>query len=94
MIRLGKQDFFVHEPTLLRSGTACIPFRWFRRNGKYFGSAYTLELMTKRRPTDGWRLREEVQMEICEDDLSLSLPLFVTSAAANKLPSPHDIRGK
>ncbi|KAH8101156.1 hypothetical protein BXZ70DRAFT_892067 [Cristinia sonorae] len=36
MARLGTQDYFIHEPALLRSGLVCMPVRWFTReeNGR------------------------------------------------------------
>ncbi|KAJ6618918.1 hypothetical protein B0H10DRAFT_1947133 [Mycena sp. CBHHK59/15] len=33
-IRIQKQDFYIHEPTLLSNGLLCMPIRWFKRGGK------------------------------------------------------------
>ncbi|KAH9948702.1 hypothetical protein B0H21DRAFT_890351 [Amylocystis lapponica] len=31
MARIGLQDFYIHEPAMLRSGVPCMPVRWFTR---------------------------------------------------------------
>lgn len=55
MIRIGKapseKDFYIWEPTLLKNGSACIPIRWFIREGKFFADAYRLVLS---RDGQGW----------------------------------------
>lgn len=92
---LSHQDFYIHEPALLRNGKACIPYRWFIRGGRYYGLAYELEP----RVTDqgvGWMVRQDRQMEVSQDALVESLPYFEHSAAASQggLPPPHNILGE
>lgn len=31
MVRLGKKDYYIHEPAMLRDGVPCMPVRWFTR---------------------------------------------------------------
>lgn len=90
MIRLPfggtTQDFYTYEPALLRGGRACVPYRWFIRNGRYFGLAYEMVLRVSENAV-GWVVREDRQLEVSEATLSESLPFFEqTSASAQGLP--------
>lgn len=87
--RSGHQDFYILEPAMLRNKTACIPYKWFIRGGKFHGLAYGLErLETESGP--GWVVREDRQTTITEDDLIWSLPFFEKLGSV----SPHAIRGE
>lgn len=87
------QDYFTLEPAMLADDSACIPYRWFIRNGKYHALAHKLELLVTE-GVSGWVVREDQQTTVTEDTLKRSLPLFVDYAAQNGLPSPHSILGK
>ncbi|KAG8953004.1 hypothetical protein FRC03_011958 [Tulasnella sp. 419] len=82
------QDYYIHEPTLLMSGQACIPHRWFIRDKKYFAKAW--ELQNSGNGNDAkWIIREDRPIEVSASDLQFSLPFFEAFAESEGLPSPH-----
>ncbi|EJD51251.1 hypothetical protein AURDEDRAFT_159655 [Auricularia subglabra TFB-10046 SS5] len=102
MIRQGGQDFYVFEPTLLAPtspvGRACIPVRWFIRDGVRFARAWRLSVADRfdqrvGQPIRGWCVHEWETVDVPEHDLLLSLPRFAQSHEAHHLPSPHIIHG-
>lgn len=92
MVRVGNQDFFVHEPAYLKNGVVCLPIRWFERDGSLFARAARMDLVS----TDAaryWVVREDEQRELSITDFDLSFPSFRAMAASYDLPDPADIRG-
>lgn len=99
MIRLSKgtstlySDYYIHEPTMLVDGSACIPHRWFRERGsgdRFWGLAHRLEL--KQDGSGGsWVLREDINLRISQDQLLYNLPDFEKIALQRGMASPHKI---
>lgn len=61
MARMGTtgsyQDFYIHEPAMLRDGTICMPVRWFTVGLVLFAKCWRMETVS----TDwgeGWRISE------------------------------------
>ncbi|KAK7006328.1 hypothetical protein R3P38DRAFT_3366987 [Favolaschia claudopus] len=55
MVRIAQQDYFIHEPAMLRNGECCIPTRWFTKSGQLFANCWQLQPIV----TDagvGWRV--------------------------------------
>ncbi|KAK7007194.1 hypothetical protein R3P38DRAFT_3325581 [Favolaschia claudopus] len=46
MVRIGKQDYYIHEPAMLRDGTFCMPFRWFMRGNILFAKCWAMTAVT------------------------------------------------
>ncbi|KAG8914033.1 hypothetical protein FRC02_005141 [Tulasnella sp. 418] len=97
MIRIGAtgshQDYYINEPTLLKDGKVCMPYRWFTRHNKFVAKAWDLELCQM----DGravWVIREDRIREVTETELQLSLPFFEKKAQHSGLPSSHLIVSK
>ncbi|EAU93325.1 hypothetical protein CC1G_08638 [Coprinopsis cinerea okayama7 len=53
MIRRGTTDYFIHEPAMIVDGSCCIPFRWFRRKGKFVAQAWRMETLTDENGREG-----------------------------------------
>ncbi|KAG1749271.1 hypothetical protein EDB19DRAFT_1629684 [Suillus lakei] len=92
VVRLHNQDFFVFEPTLLSSGQACIPFRWFTRGGKMYTKAWSLRPVT-REVDCGWVVEDFNSFEVLEDDLLVSFKNWDSSEATSGLPRAYSIYG-
>jgi hypothetical protein len=92
VVRLHNQDFFVFEPTLLSSGQACIPFRWFTRGGKMYTKAWSLRPVTREMDC-GWVVEDFNSFEVSEDDLLVSFKNWDSSEATSGLPRAYSIYG-
>lgn len=57
MARIGADDYFIYEPTMLRSGRCCIPIRWFTQNGNFFAKCWKLEVVVTEQ-CSGWSVQE------------------------------------
>ncbi|KAJ7634450.1 hypothetical protein FB45DRAFT_1025398 [Roridomyces roridus] len=55
MVRMYGQDFYIHEPAMLRDGQCCIPTRWFTRGDEFFANCWELEPVVKETGS-GWRV--------------------------------------
>ncbi|KAJ7177170.1 hypothetical protein C8R46DRAFT_989326 [Mycena filopes] len=90
MIRIGTQDFYIKEPTLLSDGSVCMPTRWFKRGGKTFARVWR---MYESSSTAGWVIQGDKEFEVPESDLLISFPLLVTSHLARRKADPRVIKG-
>ncbi|KAJ6461447.1 hypothetical protein C8R45DRAFT_1056025 [Mycena sanguinolenta] len=96
MLRINQQDFFIHEPAMLRNGNCCIPTRWFTKNGSLFAKCWLLQAVT----TDelsGWRvvIRSEPYVVAATEFLK-NLPDFRADVESGfyNLPNPTNIIGE
>ncbi|KAJ6462550.1 hypothetical protein C8R45DRAFT_841581 [Mycena sanguinolenta] len=96
MLRINQQDFFIHEPAMLRNGDCCIPTRWFTKNGSLFAKCWLLQAVT----TDelsGWRvvIRSEPYVVAATEFLK-NLPDFRADVESGfyNLPNPTNIIGE
>jgi hypothetical protein len=55
MARLGNQDYYIHEPAMLRNGTCCIPVRWFTVGAVLFAKCWKMNAISTD-VGDGWRI--------------------------------------
>jgi hypothetical protein len=46
MARLGKQDYYVHEPAMLRNNSCCVPVRWFTVGEVLFAKCWKMEAVS------------------------------------------------
>ncbi|KDQ05534.1 hypothetical protein BOTBODRAFT_122651 [Botryobasidium botryosum FD-172 SS1] len=91
MIRTQNQDFFTDEVTLLRDGTACVPFRWLSRRNEMFARAWKVILSDTR---SGWIVDATQECEVPSSDFLLSYPQFAQSHHHYNLPGPSQVFGK
>lgn len=92
MVRVGTQDFFVHEPAYLVNGKTSVPIRWFKREGKLFAQAALMQVANSE-TSSYWIVREDEQRELPFTDFELAFPDFWGVSNSYGLPDPADIRG-
>jgi hypothetical protein len=46
MARLGKQDYYIHEPVMLRNGDCCVPVRWFTVGEVLFAKCWKMQAVS------------------------------------------------
>jgi hypothetical protein len=46
MARLGRQDYYIHEPAMLRDGLFCVPVRWFTVGEVLFAKCWKMEAVS------------------------------------------------
>ncbi|KAJ7127459.1 hypothetical protein C8R43DRAFT_897443, partial [Mycena crocata] len=93
MIRLHTQDFYINEPTLLSSGTVCMPTRWFKRGDKTFARVWKMHETSQPDGIPGWIIEGDAEFEVCESDLLISFPLLIASCESRKITDPRIIKG-
>lgn len=93
MIRIQKQDFYIHEPTLLLNGIVCMPIRWFKRGDKTFARVWKMHENYHTDLNSGWIIQADNEFEICEPDLLISFPLLIESYMSRKKIDPRLIHG-
>ena len=96
MIRAFNQDFYVHEPVLLRNGRTCVPMRWYNKMeqpGEYFTNVHPLNCVSED-TTTGWVIDGSQSYEVCVNDIQFALPSFVAVHASRRLPDPHNVVGQ
>lgn len=93
MARIGLQDFYIHEPTMLRDGRICIPFRWFTEGGVLFAKCW--EMIPISTDTDqGWRVIQNKEFIVSQHNLLKTFPEFCDDAGPiYNLPHPSRIIG-
>ncbi|KAJ7919964.1 hypothetical protein B0H13DRAFT_2230810 [Mycena leptocephala] len=93
MIRIGTQDFYIYEPTLLSDGTVCMPTRWFERSGKTWARAWKMHEFSPTDPASGWVVEGDKEIEIHESDLLISFPMFASTHESRRKADPRIIKG-
>ncbi|KIJ46219.1 hypothetical protein M422DRAFT_250259 [Sphaerobolus stellatus SS14] len=90
MIRIGKQDYFVFEPTLVGGHQAVVPHRFFIRDGKFHMRVWALE---EDKAANGWIVRKDRESELPASTLLVGWPDFVQTFANRHLTDPCNIIG-
>ena len=93
MIRIGTNDYYIYEPTMLNDMSFCIPTCWFVRNGIFFARAWVLEACTVE-DTSGWVVHEDCEIEISQHQLLKNFPQFAEDHECYQVPHPSRILGK
>ncbi|KAJ7710473.1 hypothetical protein B0H17DRAFT_914738 [Mycena rosella] len=91
MLRIGQQDYFIHEPAMLNDGTCCIPTRWFMRGDQYFANCWELAPVVAD-DHSGWRviMRSEAFVVPASEFLK-NFPDFERDADHYGVPHPTSI---
>ena len=55
MVHLGHQDYYIHEPAMLRDGACCIPVHWFTVGELLFAKYWKMEAIASD-VGQGWRV--------------------------------------
>ncbi|KAM5539994.1 hypothetical protein V8D89_006326 [Ganoderma adspersum] len=90
MLRLGSQDFYIHEPALLRDGRICMPVRWFNcvQTGKrvWYAKCWAMEPVARKNGS-GWRVIK-LPFEIATNELLKMFPELCVDANLYVFPYP------
>jgi len=92
MIRIGADDYYIHEPAMLQNGQVCIPVRWFTRGDVFYSKAWPMEQVVVE-GVNGWCVREDLEMEISQDQLLKNFPHFDKDHSFYNIPHPSRIFG-
>jgi hypothetical protein len=93
MARIDENDYFIYEPTLLRSGQCCIPVQYFMRDGALFAKCWKLEVVNTE-DTSGWRVIKSDDYEVhLHDFMKNFVELKSDAALLYNLPCPSIIMG-
>ena len=92
MIRINAQDFYIHEPTLLKDGSVCMPDRWFERNKLTMARVWKMHQISKD-GISGWVVEGQQSYDVKSSDLLLSFPDFTTVYHHRQLADPRIIHG-
>ncbi|KAF5318718.1 hypothetical protein D9619_011028 [Psilocybe cf. subviscida] len=92
MIRVGKDDFYIFEPTMLTSGMVCVPHRWFTRNGLFYAKAWTLHRAVQG-SEHGWEVWKHQEFEVSQHDLLKNFLSLKHDYGDYGLPDPTHIFG-
>ena len=87
MIRIGTNDYYIYEPTMLNDMSFCIPTCWFVQNGIFFAQAWVLEARTVE-DTSGWVVHEDHEIEISQHQLLKNFPQFAEDHECYQVPHP------
>lgn len=97
MARIGVsgryQDFYVHEPAMLRDGTVCVPVRWFAVGHVLFAKCWRMQTISTDYG-DGWRVLEYDDYSVPLTEFLKTFPeLWDDAEAIYGLPHPSKIIG-
>jgi hypothetical protein len=93
MARIGDNDYFIYEPTMLRGGQCCIPIRWFVWSGVLFAKCWKLEVVVTEQ-SSGWRVFKSEDYEVpLHEFVKNFIDLKNDAVLLYNLPSPSVIIG-
>lgn len=94
MIRTRDGDYYVYEPTMLTDGTFCIPYRWFTRNGQFWGRGWAIKPTSQGDPlSEGWVVHKLQEVEFSEAMLLKDFLRLSQDHASFNVPHPSRILG-
>ena len=97
MLRVGNQDFYIHEPAMLTDGSICMPVRWFNRvegeAREWYAWCWEMESVTVDE-VQGWCVRHRTGFEVPAKSLLKAFPELEADAPLYGLPLPSRIVGK
>jgi hypothetical protein len=79
MARVGEQDYYVHEPAMLRDGTCCFPVHWFTIGALLFAKCWKMVAIS----TDvgqGWQVTQCDDYTISQADFLKTFPELIEDA--------------
>ncbi|SJL16514.1 uncharacterized protein ARMOST_20040 [Armillaria ostoyae] len=89
MLRLQDgEDYYIHEPMMLRDGVVCMPYRWFKRNNKHFACCWQMQTCVNETNVV-WRVLKVDGYEVSEDEILKKFPELCKDAEQiYNLPHP------
>ncbi|KAJ3912042.1 hypothetical protein F5877DRAFT_85250 [Lentinula edodes] len=100
MVRVGRQDFFIHELAKLDDGTYVIPFHWLTRSQglpggpeqQFFGLAWSVEICSTF-SVRSFVVHQHQTIQFPISRLLSSFPYLVESYDLDGIPDPRNILG-
>jgi len=93
MMRKGQQDYYIHEPAMLRNGECCIPVRWFEVGGVFSAKCWRMEVITLD-VGQGWRVIRCANYSVPFTEFLKTFPELCNDAeSCYSLPHPSKIFG-
>jgi hypothetical protein len=92
MACLGNQDYYIHEPAMLRNGTCCIPVRWFTVGTVLFAKCWKMHPVL----TDtgqGWRVTQHEDFTVSQTEFLKTFLELIEDANIYGLPHPSKLLG-
>lgn len=93
MVRIGQQDYYIHEPAMLRDGTCCMPIRWFQRGNAMYAKCWELDPITTDNGSS-WRVIKRENYEVPLHQFLKTFPeLREDAVSIYSIPDPTQITG-
>jgi len=93
MARLGQQDYYIHEPAMLRNGECCMPVRWFTVGELLFAKCWKMEALSSD-ISQGWRIVQCNDYSVPLTEFLKTFPELCDNADSHYgLPHPSQIIG-
>lgn len=86
----GRQDYYIHEPAMLRNGTCCIPVRWFKKDNQLFAKCWKMDIVSSD-TEQGWRIVKSDDFTVPHTQFLKTFPQFCDDASQYGLPHPSRI---
>jgi len=94
MACLDRQDYYIHEPAMLRNGTCCIPVRWFTVGDILFAKCWKMEAISSD-TGQAWRVLKGDDYSVVHTDFLKAFPELCKDADTQYgLPHPSRLDGK
>ncbi|KAJ7863811.1 hypothetical protein B0H14DRAFT_2348797, partial [Mycena olivaceomarginata] len=90
MARIGKQDYFIHEPAMLDDGKFCMPIRWFVRDKVLVAKCWDLVVITTE-TGQNWRVIQS-ESEVSQARFLKSFPKLKADISFYNFPNPSKIK--
>ncbi|KAF8173028.1 hypothetical protein K438DRAFT_1940336 [Mycena galopus ATCC 62051] len=88
MLRIGADNYFIHEPAMLRDGKFCMPTRWFTKDGQYYANCWEMSSVASDKGS-GWRVLLKAQpLVVPASEFLKKFPAFQRDAAHYNIPDP------
>jgi hypothetical protein len=95
MAQLGQQDYYIHEPVMLRNGECCMPVRWFTVGELLFAKCWKMEMEAiSSNIGQGWRVVKSDDYSLPHTEFLKTFPELCDDANSQYgLPHPSRIFG-
>lgn len=93
MVRVGEQDFYIHEPAFLRDGRVVIPTRWFMDEHKQLQAQVWTMSTICRDNWSGWVVHAYGDQVVPANSFLISMPQWQHRISTQALPPPQNIAG-
>ncbi|KAF7975989.1 hypothetical protein HWV62_8148 [Athelia sp. TMB] len=86
----GRQDYYIHEPAMLRNGTCCVPVRWFKKKNQLYAKCWKMDVVASDTER-GWRVEKSQDFTVPHTQFLKTFPQLCDDALQYGLPHPSRI---